>query len=177
MPDLIEELKREILYIYGYDINLNVLPSVKERRIIEKNQSEVSPKDYLKFSISDLNSSDPKHAAINAVSNCKRAIDRQLDLLIDRLGYSIISKKKKWNVPTKIKFIKDSGVVAPRILERINTLRNKLEHDHKVPTLEDAQNAVDVALLFISYAEVARMPSLSIAMAKDGGIGVSLIYS
>jgi len=170
VSDLIEELKREILYVYGYDINLKILPSVKKRCIIEKDKSEVSPKDYMKFAISDLKGSDEKHAAINAVSNCKRGIDRQLDLLIERLGYSKISKTENWNVPRKIKFIQESGVVAPRILERINTLRNKLEHEHKVPTLDDAQNAADVALLFISYAEVAKIPSISIAMG-GGKVG------
>ena len=171
LDSCIAELKEKILYVFGYDPNLKPLPA-RSREEIANAETAVSPQKYLQFAVADLSGNDPIHSAVNAYSNCKRAIDRQLEILIGHLGFTKVAKREKWSVPKKIAFVKDSGVIAPRILERINLTRNKLEHDHTPPSIEEAQDAVDVALLFVSYAEIAPMPSLNIAMGSDGGIGV-----
>ncbi len=44
----------------------------------------------------------------------------------------------------------DIGVIAPGILNKINTKRNKLEHEFKKPTITEVRDYFDVAELFMS---------------------------
>jgi hypothetical protein len=114
---------------------------------------EISPQELLKFGEEDLTSGKEKKNLVNALSNVKRAIDCQLDILLHDYGYYIKSKKEKWNFPDKINFLKNKKIIAPRILEKINRIRNLLEHEFKVPQQEAVEDALDVATLFIGYAE------------------------
>ena len=50
-----------------------------------------------------------------------------------------------------MKVIADLGIIAPRILEKINRQRNKLEHDYIQPTKEDVEDALDISVLFLGY--------------------------
>ncbi|MEA2075447.1 MAG: hypothetical protein U9O85_06905 [Euryarchaeota archaeon] len=53
------------------------------------------------------------------------------------------------------------GIIAPQILKKINDKRNLLEHEFKKPSLEQVEDALDVATLFISYASsLTKTPNL-----------------
>lgn len=65
----------------------------------------------------------------------------------------ILQKKNNWNFPKKVKFISSFGFVAPRILEKINSKRNLLEHEYKNPTEGDVEDALDISMLFIAYTD------------------------
>ena len=52
-----------------------------------------------------------------------------------------------------MKVLADLGISTPRILGRINTVRNKIEHDYKSPEPEFVETAVDVSELFTKYVE------------------------
>lgn len=70
-------------------------------------------------------------------------------------------KKEHWNFPNKIKFMQKGGIIAPQILKKINDKRNLLEHEFKKPSLEQVEDALDVATLFISYASsLTKTPNL-----------------
>ena len=43
------------------------------------------------------------------------------------------------------------GVVAPRILRKINKIRNILEHKYKLPDKKEVEDAIDIGILFIEY--------------------------
>lgn len=107
---------------------------------------------------------------VNCLANSKRAIDCQIDRLIYRLGFLPLARKEWWDIPTKLKFISKSGVVAPRILQRLNKLRNRLEHQFAVPSKKEVEDALDVTTLFISYAELVALPTLNWGLADKSNV-------
>ncbi len=113
---------------------------------------QIMPKDFVRYSELDLKNSY-EHSAINSISNSKRAIDCQLDLLLISFGFFELSCAKQWRFPRKIELINDVGVLAPRILKKINKQRNLLEHQYIRPTLEQVEDFLDIANLFIAGTE------------------------
>ena len=51
--------------------------------------------------------------------------------------------------------------MSPRILDRINTLRNAVEHDYYTPTIEEVDTFLDVTELFLwaTDALIMRQPA------------------
>lgn len=99
--------------------------------------------DYLKSAERDLQHED-NAGNINALTNAKRAIDCQLEALISKFG---LPKKKTF--PERTTQLQRIGLVAPRILQKVNKTRNFLEHEFMVPERSAAEDAVDIATLFV----------------------------
>lgn len=118
------------------------------RPISRMKGNTIKPIDYLNFARRDLVENDDR-ALVNAIGNIKRAIDCQLDVLLEIYGLLRLSMKQKWGFPRKIEIIQKTGVISPNILKRINKTRVDLEHFHKKPEREKVLMAVDVAELFI----------------------------
>lgn len=112
--------------------------------------SKLTPSDFLSFAEKDLES-EKGRAAINCLSNVKRALDCQLDWLLFAFGMLEQAKKKQWNFPRKIEWLKELDIIAPRILEKINKRRNLLEHEFKQPSRREVEDSLDVAWLFAGY--------------------------
>jgi hypothetical protein len=112
----------------------------------------IQPRDFLNYAEYDLNN-NYNHHLINSYSNIKRAIDCQLDSLLVGFGLFENSKKEKWKFPTKIDYLNKLDVISPRILKKINQKRNLLEHEYIKPNIDDVEDALDVATLFINYTE------------------------
>ena len=104
---------------------------------------EVEPQDFLKFAEDDFLRGD-KQGFVNALTNAKRAIDSQIDKVFGSFGL-----KKPRNFPQKIVVLNEMGLIAPRIINKVSTLRNKLEHEYKLPEVEQVEDAVDIANLFV----------------------------
>jgi|CXWL01.1.fsa_nt_gi hypothetical protein len=121
---------------------------------------ELLPKDFLQYAEADLVNKG-KHAAVNSIGNIKRAIDCRVDSLLVLFAMYGIAKRENWNFPRKVKFLKEIGVLAPRILERINTKRNKLEHEYRLLSHTETEDAFDIASLFIDSTNVFLMRSFS----------------
>ncbi|MCK2149434.1 DUF4145 domain-containing protein [Marinobacter alexandrii] len=98
---------------------------------------------YLDAAERDLEHED-NQGNINALANAKRAIDVQIEALIKVLGL-----KKESSFPGRVERLKEIGVVAPRILNKVNKVRNTLEHEFKSPERAFTEDAVDVATLFV----------------------------
>lgn len=109
---------------------------------------DITPKDFLDFAELDL-TSDLQHKFVNALSNAKRALDCQVICLLDTLGLFEQAEKKRWGLPLKIKALKKTGIIAPRILNKINKTRNLLEHEFTNPNSEQVTDFIDVVALFI----------------------------
>jgi len=109
----------------------------------------VKPIEYLNFARRDIVDGDTR-ALVNALTNIKRAIDCQLDVLLEMYGLLKLSMKKKWGFPEKIEVIRKTGVVAPNILKLINSRRIQLEHYHKKPIKDEVTEFLDIAELFIT---------------------------
>lgn len=110
------------------------------------------PGEYISFAEFDIES-EFKHKYINALSNAKRALDCQADRLLKSIGYYRISKKKFWGFSKKIEFIKKLNILTPRILKKINRLRNLMEHEYIKPNEEQVEDFIDVVSLFIASTD------------------------
>ena len=117
-----------------------------------KTKFDISPQEFINYAELDL-SSNYDHNIVNALSNAKRALDSQLDTLLVCLGYYGISQKKYWSFPKKIDLINELGIIAPRVLRKINKQRNLLEHQFIKPKVEVVEDFLDITLLFIGSTD------------------------
>ena len=157
--EVLQAVRRQICDLYGYDENLKFVGATQPFPLFEKAQLE--SRDFLRFAAEDSVDLSEERNRVNCLGNCKRAIDAQLDQLISQLGFQPASKKERWNSPRKFEFISESGLVAPRILQRVNQLRNRLEHEFAAPKQKEVEDALDAATLFIAYAEIVSIPVLN----------------
>src|ERR1051325_7929482 len=87
---------------------------------------DIDAEEFLKFAELDIEGGDER-AFVNALSNSKRAIDCQ----VDKILYCLSLNTKRQNFPSKIELLKEIGIVAPRILRKVISKRNYLEHEYK----------------------------------------------
>lgn len=116
----------------------------KEVQLYEKDASQ-----FIAFAEQDLKDNSERGRA-NALSNAKRAIDCRVDELLALLNFKGFSARERWNVHYKMQVLRSFGVRTPDILKRlIVSPRNVLEHKYVSPKEQEAQNAVDLAGLFV----------------------------
>ena len=131
----------------------------------------VVPKDYLSFAEKDLELNN-SHGHVNSLSNAKRAIDCQITNILSVLGLP-----KSGNIHKKIERIKGIEVLAPRILKKLNKIRNLLEHEFTKPTLDEAEDAVDIATLFLAATEKVFINFMNSFWVAKNGTENSFNYS
>ncbi|OMF34824.1 MULTISPECIES: hypothetical protein [Paenibacillus] len=113
---------------------------------------EVTPSEYLSFAEKDLELNDVR-GHINALSNTKRALDCQIDSILFTFGLYGLAKRKNLNIPRKFNLIKELGIIAPRILSKINSVRNLVEHEYVRPSQEQVEDFYDIIQLFLLSTE------------------------
>ncbi len=119
--------------------------------------------EFLQFAKTDLLGSDTR-GFINALTNAKRAIDCQADCCLSSIGFqadklekqlgsgntaAVKSKATIKGVPFKFQMLEVMGIVTPTIVTKMRRLRNALEHEYRKPRRLEAQDAVDIAQLFL----------------------------
>ncbi len=90
---------------------------------------EIPPREFLEFAEIDLQESS-RRGLVNSLSNLKRAIDAQVQVVLKAFNIQADKLKKP-----KITLLNDMGIVAPRIIKKIRDIRNILEHEYTLPTL------------------------------------------
>lgn len=125
---------------------------------------DISPREFLRFAEHDLNA-NYNHHLVNSLSNTKRAIDSQLDSLL--IGFGLSQRAAKWNFPTKVDYLNRVGILSPKILNKINKRRNLLEHEYKNPSIDEVEDALDVADLFVNYTNKYLCPAVVDFVLKD----------
>ena len=129
----------------------------------ENSNFEISPKEFLRFSKLDFHSNNSQ-GLINSLTNAKRAIDCQIDetLSIFGIDFQNIPKQSEdivslmefnKDLPYKLKLIQALNLAPSYIVAKARTLRNKLEHNYKLPSKEEVQESIDIAELFIRSIE------------------------
>jgi hypothetical protein len=103
---------------------------------------ELMPSDFIKYAELDLDQKDDR-SLVNALSNAKRAIDCRTDMIITALRLSPKNLKM-----SKFNILKEMSILAPRIIDKIRTARNLLEHEYSLPDKALVEDAVDVAMLY-----------------------------
>lgn len=109
---------------------------------------ELMPFDYLEFAEQDL-IKDTTSSRIGCVSNLKRATECEMDTLLHILGL----KKLVKNFPKKLEFVSNVGLISPRSLDKLNRIRNKMEHEYAVPNLSELEAYFDLASGFVHSIE------------------------
>ncbi len=105
---------------------------------------------FIAFANEDLETEDSERARVNAISNAKRALPQRVDLLVDTLGFEHWESKEKKHFPKKLEFCAKCGIIAPRILRKLNSTRNRVEHDYDIPDRPETEDFVDVVSLFLA---------------------------
>ncbi len=111
---------------------------------------EVWPSTYLSFAQRDLEDAKTNRNFVNCVANAKRAIHYQVDALSKAFSFELSQYSKANNFPSKYEFLKKCGVIAPRLMNRLNRLRNSIEHDYYIPSIEEAEEYVEIAELYLA---------------------------
>lgn len=116
----------------------------------------INQNDYLQFAEDDLNDGQSDRHLINAVSNAKRALHMEVETLSNAYGVNA-AVKKFGSFPQRLAFLSKAGFFAkPRLLAKLNKLRNIVEHEYHIPKLEDTENFVDIVDLFVNAMQKHR---------------------
>lgn len=114
---------------------------------LEVHPFEITPRDFLHQAEVDL-THETQGSDQNAFTNAKRAITCVMDQILLTFGY----RSHRWNTARKVQTVAAMGVVTPRIIVKVNATRNLLEHSHQSVTRTQAEDAVDIAMLFVAAA-------------------------
>ena len=133
---------------------------------------ETMPSEFLGFAEVDLQSAF-EHKYINALSNAKRALDCQSDRLLKFFGWYAESQRKFWGFPKKLELLQKLEVVAPRILSKINRVRNLLEHQYIKPNSTQVEDFLDIVSLFIASTDRHITSDASVDYTNDGDTELS----
>jgi hypothetical protein len=105
---------------------------------------DLNPTDFLERAEEDYELGGSA-SLLNSITNAKRAIHCQIDQTLTSLGFN----SKRWNLPQKIDMLNRLGFIAPRILKRVTDARNVLEHEYSAPTIQQIEESLDLAALFL----------------------------
>ena len=109
----------------------------------------LKPNSYLQDAINDLESGNERRNLNNAIRNAKAALHMKVDILCISFAGEKYFKNKLRSFPKKMDFLESIGITRPRIIEKINKIRNEIEHEYRDATLEEAEDFIDIVLLFI----------------------------
>lgn len=136
---------------------------------------ELLPRDFLDFAERDLEAPRSTHTLVNATSNLKRAVDCQLDFLLCTLNLDGFYRNKRLGLDRKLGLLKRAGIFRSRSIEKLNALRNRLEHHYEAPKIEDVEVYFDLVEAFVSVVEsivplAGFQSNLSNALVCGGGV-------
>lgn len=131
----------ESLYIDGGSGNMPEFPKY-----------EVTAREYLVFAEEEL-IKNTQSSLINCVSNLKRAMDCQLDTFLFCFNLNKVFDSRNLKFDKKLEFLNAAGIFGPRSLVRLNTIRNKVEHEYQIPKINDIEVYYDLVTTFVSVLE------------------------
>ncbi|HSY62732.1 MAG TPA: hypothetical protein VK796_12695 [Cytophaga sp.] len=104
---------------------------------------DIGPQDFYLLAEKDFETDN----TVNCLSNAKRALDAQVNSLLIVFGFD---NKLRKSFPDKIEILNAVGVIAPRILLKINEQRNLLEHEFKRPNKDKVEDFLNITALFLA---------------------------
>lgn len=97
---------------------------------------EISAEEFLGFAESAI-AAGTKEGLINAVSNLKRALDCEMDLFFESINLKKIFSKNNLKFEKKTQFLADIGLFPIQSINKLNLMRNKMEHEYRQPEISD----------------------------------------
>ncbi len=114
---------------------------------------EIDPRTYIRFSEEDIVHGSDARSNINAISNAKKALHLQVELLSKAFGNEKLTKKASHGFHNKLEFCQNCGLTAPNIIRKINRVRNLTEHEYYVPNKPEVDDFIDIVSLFLSATD------------------------
>ncbi len=114
-----------------------------------------TPRHYLDFALKDVEEcGEPKseRALVNALSNAKRALHLQVETIAKGFGFPKPERGYP-NFHRYLEYCQKCGVVTPRILKKLNSVRNAVEHEYYIPTESETDDFIDVVELFLAATD------------------------
>lgn len=162
---------------------------------------DIMPNNYLEFAQNNLKNKSTQ-GCIDAMGNAKRAIDCQIDMLINTFGYNYKEFDNRNSYPEVKTFIKNNykeehynglteklkllnilGLAPTLIISNIRNIRNHMEHEYSVPSYDEVKKAIEIADLFInaSNRKLCYSPT-EVCISnnkynKEGNDNLSILYS
>lgn len=96
------------------------------------------------------------------------ALENQLDLFVHVFNFKKLFPGKRMNVPKKLHIAAKCGILEGRTFERINRLRNLVEHQYKVPSINDIEAFYDLIVSATSLLQQGML--LALVSNTDYGI-------
>ncbi|MES2112843.1 MAG: hypothetical protein V4577_29100 [Bacteroidota bacterium] len=141
---------------------------------------DIDPKEFLKFAKKDLEQSD-KRGYINAITNAKRAIDCQTDLVLKLFGLNFDKDlpnaakhfiehngtKQDANEKYNLKLIEALGIAPIMLISKVRRLRHQLEHYYQIPSKKDVKEAIELAELYITSARYRTAMAYEIIVTNN----------
>ncbi|BAX62530.1 hypothetical protein [Burkholderia stabilis] len=126
---------------------------------IKTRDEPISAEQYIKFAESDLLDGESERHLVNALTNAKRALHLRMEDVCLGFGFDCCGGKRSF--PRMVEHLSSIGVAAPRILSRLNQLRNQVEHEYLVPGRAEVETFIDVTILFVASTQrwINRQPS------------------
>ncbi len=97
---------------------------------------EISAEEFLDFAENAI-MAETKEGIVNAISNLKRAIDCEMDLFFESINLKSIFDKNNLKFEKKSKFLSDIGMFPIQSINKLNLIRNKMEHEYRAPLIAD----------------------------------------
>lgn len=97
---------------------------------------DISSEEFLDFAENAM-ASGTKEGIVNAISNLKRAIDCEMDMFFECINIKRIFDKKNLKFEKKTQFLASIGLFPIQTINKLNMMRNKLEHEYKTPEIFD----------------------------------------
>jgi hypothetical protein len=127
--------------------------------------------DYLGFARTDLRQGSTR-GSVNALGNAKRALHCRIDSVLFTTGFWPQASSKRWNFNQKEELLTEIHVITPKVLRRINQLRNQVEHEYSAPQdrdrLADFIDTIELFLASTDRAAKGRYDSAGFATEKGG---------
>ncbi|MBC3898238.1 hypothetical protein GH811_01235 [Acetobacterium malicum] len=114
--------------------------------------NDVMPNDFLIYAEDELELLTKK-SKINTISHLKRALDCQIDIFLESLHLKKIFDKNNLKFEQKTKFLADIGILSVTSINKLNLIRNKIEHEYIDPDIKDLQAYHDIVWFVIEILE------------------------
>jgi hypothetical protein len=137
---------------------------------------DLGAEQYLSFARTDSRQRG-RRAAVNALGNAKRALHCQIDSVLFAAGFWSRSQERRWDFHAKTELLAELQIATPKVLGRINRLRNQVEHGYSAPEdLGQLEDFIDVVELFIAGTRrFARSRWTDIEFIRRAGRGSTLV--
>ena len=126
---------------------------------LDIDEFQISPIEFLRYAKAEFHSKTTA-GLVNGISNAKRAIDCQIDVVLASLIGEWVDLPKSLEVFTKcfnfdgdlsykLKVIQSLNLAPSTLIAEARTHRHELEHNYQVPVERNVKRAIDIAEIFI----------------------------